>query len=331
MEILKNERGAIDATWVIIFLLAAGLFGIGAFDRFLGTQATADGTPTATGNQNIQIQGLPSCIGVDKNTVTLSATDFYDSTVNINGNHQYKINGGAAKTVTNGGTFDASPEDKLLVLWGQGNASGTVAYLNSFKEYIVPCSGTKTFSEGLYRNGTVTSRIFNEEGNLIDDLTENETLAAGDLVSLRYELEGTFERGQFANGGCVIVEYNTSSYDNVLVKYDKLGAEKKIDTPDYFTVHATGFNAKTYEVPPFVSNEKLTGSITIDVDNSNNPVSGVASVNPDGADILLHYRPNEWRLNSDTNAFELFICGEDQDGNEVASPISGEGDTLQVD
>lgn len=330
---ILNKRGAMDTfQFLILGVLVAGLFGMGAFDRFTGTQA-ATGAPAGSGG-NIKIEGLPACIGVDKTTVTLSASDVYDSSVSIGGNHQYKINGGTAKTVTNSGTFDASPDDKLLVLWGQGNNSGTSVYLNKFVEYTLPCAGTKTFSEGLYRNGSITSRIFNEEGNLIDDVVENETLGAGDLVTLRHELEGSFERGQFANGGCAIVEYNNSNYDDVRVKYDKLGVEKKISTPSYFTVSALGFSAKTYEVPPFVSNEKLTGSITVDVDNTNNPTStgdaGGAGV-IGGADIAVHYRPNEVRLNPDNNQFELFACGEDQDGNVVANPIDGQLDILHMD
>tara|TARA_Y100000310_G_scaffold337658_1_gene425299 strand:- start:421 stop:1374 length:954 start_codon:yes stop_codon:yes gene_type:complete len=313
-----NKKGAMDTFQVLILLgFGLALWQLGAFDAVLGQAATGDGAAAGT----TVISGLPACIGIDKTTVTLAATDKFDSSVSISGNHQYKVNGGRATTVADGGTFDASPGDTLQVLWAQGNNSGENVYLNKFVEYEIPCAGTKTFSEGLYRNGTITSRIFNEEGNLIDDIVENETLAAGDVVSLNYELQGQFERGQFANGGCVTVDYNTSAYDDVIVAYD--AGSEKIGNPDYATASATQNVLKTYSIPAFTSNTKLTGTITMDSDNT---------VNPSAAeDISLAYYPNEVRLNPDTNTFDLFACGENQDGNRVANSIDTQGDTVQID
>jgi|TARA_R100000501_G_scaffold18485_1_gene39363 hypothetical protein len=329
-----NKKAAMDTTQLLIIgVLVVGLWGMGAFDRFLGTQAAvgADGTTTTT------IAGLPACIGIDKTTVTLSATDKFDGTISVNGNHQYKINGGRATTVADGGTFDASPADEIKILWAQGNNSGSSVYLNSFEEVTVPCAGTKTYSDGLLRNGTITSRVFNEEGNLVGDATigfdttastENETLATGDVVTLPYELQGTFERGQYANGGCVVADYNQSAYDDVIVDFDS--GNDRVTTPDFFTVRATGFKAKTYSIPPIESNAKLTGSITIDSDDSLNP-SGNGAVNSAGGDIVLHYFPNEHRLNSQTNTFDLFQCGENEDGNRVSNPIDSQTDVVQID
>jgi len=315
---LFDKRGkAMDTTSIVIIALIVVIgFGTGAFDRFLGTGQT---TAAPIGDGGATIVSGAAC-PVEDTTVTLSAVDKFDASVLVNGNHQYKINGAPATTVANGGTFTASPGDVLKILWGQGNNSGTHVYLNSFTTEKIPCVGTKTFSTGLYRNGTITSRIFNEEGNLIDDALENETLAAGDVVNLNVELQGQFERGQFANGGCALAEYNNSAYDDVI--YNIGGS--KISTPAYQTVTATANVIKTYTVPAFTSATKLTGSVTIDVDNSNGPSDS-------GGDILFTFVPNEWRLNPDSNEFQLFTCGEDQDGNRVANPVDSQADTLHID
>jgi len=270
-------------------------------------------------------------------TITISATDVYDSSVGIGGTHQYQIcdvNGeeicSTLKTVSNGGTDTASPGNVVKVLFGFGNATGTSIYLNDYKTFIIKDQGTQQLKSSLYRNGTVTSRIFNEEGNLIDDVSENETIAAGDTPSLSFDLQGQFERGQFAYGGCMMVDYNTTGYDDVVVVFDK--GTSKIGTPTYFTSRASGFQVKTYSIPPFKSNEKAAGTITIDADNTNDPTDdGTAAYPGAGGDILIEYIPNEWRQNPDTDEFELFVCGEDQDGNRVANAISSVRDTIQVD
>ncbi|MAG61800.1 hypothetical protein CMI43_03225 [Candidatus Pacearchaeota archaeon] len=314
------KKGATDTQFlVLIIILAVIAWGSGALSPFgLAPAPTAGalGTPTAV--------DVPQCIGVDKTTVTLAATDIYDNTVSVNGNHQYKINGGRAQTVSDGGTFDASPGDTLKINWGQGNNSGTVAYLNDY-ELIdsIPCTGTKTYSNALYRNGSLTIQTFNEEGNVISG-TENETLGAGDVVTLTHEVTGAFERGQFAHGGCVIAEYNSTAFDNVEVRFNGAAANK-INTPEYFSLRTSDHKTKTYAVPAFNSNDKLNAQVMVDTDDSTDPAS------TSGTDIFLHYVPNEYRQNTETGEFVLQICGENEDGNRVSNPIDSQVAQIQVD
>lgn len=325
MKFNKKSQVPGMGLFITLFAIVGVVFAVFWVASLMGGKGSGlTVTPSVDGVTATDVLGKITL--TEDTTVTFSAVDKFDSSIGINGNHQYIVNGGAAKTVANLGTDTLSPGDSLMVLFGQGNNSGTVVYLNSLKTFTVPDKGTYNPKGELYRNGTLTSRIFNEEGNLVDDTNENETLAAGDVVTLNVELQGQYERGQFANGGCAIVEYNTTAYDDVI--YDVGGS--KIGTPDYYTVSATAMTTKTYTIPAFTSNAKLTGSLMVDVDDVVDPVSFAAGTSS-GTHIRLNFVPNEYRLNSNTNQFELFACGEDQDGNRVSNPIDSQLDILQVD
>ena len=267
---------------------------------------------------------------VEDVTITFSAKDVSDDSINVNGNHQYRICNagggcGSLKTVANLGTDTASPRDTLEVLFGQGNSTGFNVYLNNYRTFVVPDKGTFEAIDSLWRNGTTTIEVFNEEGNLIDTVAENETLGAGDAPTLTHKIKGTKDRGQYAHGGCLIVEYNQTAYDDVKVSYDVIGSVR-LSTPDWYSESTTSHTTKTYQVPAFKDNMILAGSVTPEVDDNVDPV-GIGT----GSDILMTLVPNEWRFNGDAKAFELFKCSEDQDGNRLASPIDEQRFTLNVD
>ena len=266
---------------------------------------------------------------VEDVTITFSAKDIADDSINVNGNHQYRICNagggcGSLKTVANLGTDTASPKDTLEVLFGQGNATGFNVYLNNYRTFVVPDKGTFEATDSLWRNGTITIEVFNEEGNLIDTAVENETLGAGDAPTLAHKIKGTKDRGQYALGGCLIVEYNQSDYDDVKVSYDVIGSVR-LSTPDWYSESTTSHTTKTYQVPAIKDNMILAGSVTPEVDDNNNP-TGFG-----GGDILMTLVPNEWRFNGDAKVFQLFKCSEDQDGNRLANPIDEQRFVLNVD
>lgn len=332
-KMLKNQRfpkfkKAASPLMMLMFAIFVGVVVLvvmnfrGGADtpRTLAVQQAAQGGG--------QVGQLPISL-VEDVTVTFSAKDASDESINVGGAHQYRICNagggcGSLKTVANLGTDTASPGDVVEVLFANGNSSGSVVYLGTYKTFTLPDKGTFEASGLVWRNGTTTIEVFNEEGNLIDQVVENETLTTGDAPTLTHKIKGTQDRGQFNYGGCAIVEYNQTAYDEVKVTYE--GVSTRISTPSYYTVSSTANTAKTYVVPPFTNNQIISGSITPDVKSADG-----SDPSDSGGDVLLTVVPNEYRFNGDSKQFELFKCGEDQDGNRVANQRDAQFFRLNVD
>lgn len=225
-----------------------------------------------TGNTNlIDSNAVSVCEpgkGVEDTTVTLSAIDAYNDSATA-GSHRYRINGNAAKTVSDGGTFTASPGDKLEILFANGATTG--AYYSDVVNVVVPCAGTKEYTANLYHNGTNTVQVFNEENQLIglDGTTyNNETLAAGDVVTLKAEVKGSFQAGM-PFGGLLIVEYNSTEIDNVIADFGN--ADVVPVSSQFYPASATDHAVKAYRIPALLGNAIVTGSIVIDADDTVNP------------------------------------------------------------
>ena len=217
---------------------------------------------------------LEICDQSSKTTVTLSAKNAYTG-VAPGGTHKYSINGAPSLTVSDGGTFSASPSDKLDVLFLNGSATGT--YIGDSKlGYIVPCKGADTISSSLYQNGTITVEVFNEEGNLIDTAGENETIGNGDVVTLKGNLKGQYQRG-FSNGGVVVAEWNKTVFDDVIVEIESAPGsgsyeKKQVAVPVVFSpTLGTESARKAYAFNSLLDNAILAEKITLDAHNTNNP------------------------------------------------------------
>ncbi|MBU0959499.1 MAG: hypothetical protein KKB31_06140 [Nanoarchaeota archaeon] len=266
-------------------------------------------------SQNIQLQGLTAGIGagvsqqvvsgegcspgqqVEDTTVTLSAINAYTSAA-TSGSHRYKVNGGASKEVTDSGTFTASPGDVLNILWFNGSANG--GYFSDVSTFSVPCKGTVTYTQSLYQNGTITIDVFNEEGNKIDE-ANNETLTNGDVTTLVAKLKGTYQKGH-PFGGIVVCEYNATGFDDCIVDFG--GSETSV--PSYYSLGA-GRKAKAYSIPAVLGNDIIEGSITIDVDDTNDalPLPNTA--------LNLTYYANNYFINEDNGGNFEGVAIEDED------------------
>lgn len=230
-------------------------------------------------------QLTPSGIcAVEDTTITLSSTDMFTSG-SAGTTHRYRINGAPALTLANTGSFTASPYDRLEILWGNETDTN---YFGFAETVTVPCSGTKTFSTELVQQpGNVTISVFNEEGLLISATANNESLDAGDVVTLEAKLKGQFNRG-LPYGGIIIVEYNKTAFDDVIVDF----GGTKVPVPSIYTItKGTVSETKAYSIPAFLSNEILIGSVVIDVTGMD-----VAS----GEEIILQWRANDYFINEDT-------------------------------
>lgn len=247
------------------------------------------------------------CVGIEDTTVTLSATDMYTS-VGSGGTHRYRINSGATNTVSDGGTFTASPGDTLEIVFENASASGT--YFSVLATEVVPCSGTEEFHVEVVPNGTITIDVFNEEGNLISEGTENETVAAAEVVTLPAKLKGTYQKG-IPYGGVIVVEYNGSEFDDVIVNFG--GSE--VPTPEVHTLANVNYETKTYTVPAIMSNAIIEGSIVLDADDTNNPAGNLS-------DVVLDFRPNNYYFNEDTGASPEGPAVEDEDDTATYGHIT---------
>ena len=249
-------------------------------------EGTGDGTLTQI------VQSTPSGIcAVEDTTVTLSATNKFTAAA-TGGTHRYRINNGPALTVTDAATLTASPGDRIQVLWG--NAVDTT-HFGAVTSEIVPCSGTKTYTTELVTNGSVTIEVFNEEGNLIVNGTENETMANGDVVTLTAKLKGSYQNG-FPYGGVIVVEFNGtgsgSEFDDVIVDF---GGSPTSVPSIYSITMGTSARTKAFTVPAILSNQIIEGTIVLQADSVINPSIGDLVPPP-----VLSFYPNDYFINDDT-------------------------------
>lgn len=257
----------------------------------------------------VDVGGKCACLNTDGDvTVTLSATDAITSQP-AGTTHRYRVGGKPASTVSNANTFTGSPGDIINILWGNETDSN---YYGAVTQEIIPCKGTETFTAELYQNGTITIEVFNEEGNLIDNAGENETLGSGDIVNLPINLKGTFERG-IPYGGVLVLEFNDTAYDEVAVDFG-LG-EVKADIPGVYSVQYTAADVMAYEVPPILSNQKLTGNLRIDV----------ANVDPGqeaGGNINMTFYPKDYFINEEKGGIFDGPAVEDEDDTQTFGHIT---------
>jgi len=296
MEVYKSKKARKTAN--IFGVILIGTMLVGAF---------VPGMEWLTNPIDLGEEPVPAAVGtptgapivgcdVEDTTVTLSALDKYNSNP-AGTTHRYSINGVPALTVSNAGTFTASPGDSLKILWGNETDG---SYYGVVSTEVIPCAGTKTFTANLVQNGTLTIEVFNEEGNLIQSAAgtgggENETLSPGDVVTLEAKLKGQYQRG-FPYGGVMVAEFNgsgaASEIDDVIIDF----GGSKVSVP---TVHTTTFGTNSkrvaYSIPALESNEILIGSIVIDVDDTLAPGADAAS-----GDINLTFYANDYFVNENT-------------------------------
>lgn len=239
----------------------------------------SEGTTPGTVDTNL-IDG--KCLTADTTTVTLSAQDKYLSTA-VGGTHRYRLNGASALTVADAGTFTASPGDKLEVLWQNGTIAN--AYFSKVGEYTVPCKGTYTPTEAdgspvkLVMNGSLTSRFFNTNNVLIDSGATNQTLSAGDIKSLKSELEGGYQK-ELPYGLVAVIEYNKVSMDDVLFTVGGTELPSASVPQAYVPQFGVNSSLKAYLIPAITSNSKFEWTTVLDADDTVNPQGGaVANVN----------------------------------------------------
>jgi len=296
-----SKKVRMPTRWIAGVLIVTAVVGYAfpgqiGFLGFLDDQVKIGGSTLSVGDE--PASNVPGTIcAVEDTTVTLTSVNAFTD-VSAGGTHRYSLNGNPALTIADAGTFTASPGDRLKVLWQ--NASTSAGYYSDVSDIVIACKGTQTVSTKLYQNGTLTIDVFNEGGNLIDS-SNNETLAAGDTVTLKAELTGQYQRG-FPYGGIVIAEWNGTEIDDVILNFG--GA--KVDTPDFFTRNTSyPSQVATYSVPQLLGNIKVTGTMYIDADDAVNP--------DDSSPIALRWYPSNYYIDDDKGGAFEGPAAEDED------------------
>jgi len=319
-----NKKGQMQL--IVLLVIIGGAFWLLGGGGGLLSQ-TGGGSSTTTTASGATVINIPA----EDATVTFLADDSFDSGISCLGNHQYRTRissadqWGGFQAVADGSSVTTGSTDQIQVVWCEANSStGSPRFFIGVTEQSLTGSGAVTLTNrDLVRNGSITIRVINEEGNVMDDSGENETLGAGDVVSLEWDIEVQFERAA-PYGGVLVLEYNSSAYDVSGLSVTTDGLRQKTAVPTFYSERAVaGSSSIAFEIPPLVSNGKHRGSINIDVDDTNDPEAGAGV----GNDILLTFFPTNYYLDNDDDTYKLGV--EDEDGVAVSpAPTSL---TLRID
>jgi len=276
------------------------------------TIAGLTAAPTAPAPGAPLVDGV--CVGIEDTTVTVSGQDKFTASAS-GGTHRYRINNNPALTISDAGTFTASPGDVVSILFGNETSN---SYFGVVKTETIPCAGTHTISTETIQNGTLSISIFNEEGNIVDGNSENETITNGDTVNLKIEIRGTNNRG-FPYGGVFVIEMNGTEYDEEDTDLSFVGLSvTKTTVPAVHTPTYTSHRSIAFEVGAFEEADLRAGTLTLVADSTNDPT--------DGADPTITFRANDYFINEDTGGSYDGPAIQDEDnvitfGHETSATI----------
>jgi hypothetical protein len=251
--------------------------------------------------------------------MTVDAEDAFAPATRPGGDNRVWLNGADQGLVANGNSITVSPGDAYIILWAENSTS----YYGKVTKGTVPCSGTLRLKEKLYawvdsRASDTLFNVYNEQGQVGDSKGTaagtyyNITLGAGDLETVNFEAKGVYKKAmgnpELSGASVIACRYNTSAYDDLLLSVSKSGfTNKEVDCPTGFAAVAS-FSQVCFASPSIVSNEKVSGTMTIDVDDTYAPSS-------DTEDIFCVLYDGDYDIHSITN--EIISGAEDDLDNNL--------------
>jgi len=264
----------------------------------LGMEVTEPSVPS--------VPSAPSAGCVDptvKTTMTLNAEDAFAPATTPGGDNRVWINGEDQGLVAQGNSITVSPGDTYVVLW----AENSTTYYGKVSKGTVPCTGTLRLKEHLYAWTTSQSsdtlfNVYNEQGQ-VGSATEaasgtyyNITLSNGDLETVNFEMKGVYKKAlgnpNLDGENVVGCKYNKTAYDDIILEFDNFD-NKEVSCSNLITP-AASYLWTCFAAPSVVSNDKKTGTLTIDVDDTYAPAS-------DSEDIKCFYYDADYDIHSITN------------------------------
>lgn len=268
------------------------------------TPTTSEPTSGATRPDKCYIEDTTLTVGPGERM-------FVPTTKTTSTYHRVFTNGVDRGLSLDGATLGVNPGDEVAIYWAENDSN----YYAAKQEFTVPCAGMVTAGEmpdsnayKLYYNGTGPAiRIYNTNDGNVNTGTatcaegaSNQSLDAGDVKTLKFEMDGQYQKAFSPYGNMIVVaEGNKSVYDEL-----KLGSFEKVATPDQHTLQNADAQAWTYKLPNLISNAALSTNLVIDVDDSTAPYS-TAGVT--GHRITLSFYDEDWYQNSDTGKMEYGV------------------------
>ena len=275
-------------------------------DSALGGKATLPVSVAST-TTIASTTGTPICVRTDPVTVTFSAKNKYTGSAS-GGTHRYVVDGGTFRTIADAGTASLTPGQKVDVLFM--NASTVNNYYSSLESFDIPCQATfdtSTVGGNLAQNGTITVTYFNTNDAAIDGNGVNLTLGAGDTPTVKFKVQGQYQR-EHAYGLVIVAEYNRTSIDDVKVLSLAGQTVTQTAVPIADSVSNTGTDRKAYLIPTLTGSDFKEGTIYIDTDDVINP--GIES------DVVLRWYSQNYYV-------------DETDGQKIKGPsVSDENNAL---
>lgn len=280
----------------IILLVAIVLLMIpGVPDKissFLGLSAPAGGGSGTGSNTNSNGACIDPTVKV---TMTLDSEEMYSPTTTPGGDNAVWLNGKYVGTVPNAGTLTVSPGDQYKILW----VSNSSTHYGKVTEGVVPCSGTLRLHEKLYKMdlgsaSTTWANVYNEKGQDNSVTTNNITLNAGDVKSVKVEVKGTYKKsiGNVnigANSNILACKYNTTALQSVAI-----GSYPQA-TPTILDTGAAGYSWTAVQFPVLDSNKLETFLVTLTANPNSYPTGNANTIfcQLDDADYTIHHVTND--------------------------------------
>ena len=210
---MRFKKGAGNAVvWIVLVIAVVGLYGLGAFDRVLGTtpaQAVAPGVTTIVGG--VAVPGV--CEVATTSTKIGPTQDKYNPTTKLTTiGHRVFRNGVDEGTITDSTTKTYAPGDKLKIYYGLNE---TIAYTSEGDDITLPCSGSVNTvaldGDGdIYLNATPSFSWRNSDGQVGGNVVSstNQSVSSGDTKNVIFKLSGVYKKAYSPYGPIdVAVEY----------------------------------------------------------------------------------------------------------------------------
>ena len=293
----------------VALVLVLNLGGLGDTVKgwFGGAEPVTPGTPSVTDKCYIEDTTL---------TIGPSQEAFNPTTKLTTTYHRLFLNAVDKGLYLDGSTVTVNPKDEVEIIYGENSSTHYAAK----QKFTVPCQGAVTSGAApdsnaykLYQNdaNNMTRRILNDDNGNSNSATDNETLNAGDSVSLNYRLTGTYEDAFSPYGDMVlVVEANDTVY-----KEFAINDFTETTCPGLHAVGNVDEKTWCFAHKGTISNEQIDTTISIQVESGINPQP------TSGAEIDIYYYDADYYLNTDSGLEEIGI--EDNDDADVGGLQTG--------
>jgi len=317
MSFNKKGQGGIP-TWVFVVAIVAILVwqvpSLRIWEKAV-TPTTPVG-PTTPGSSGL----CPAGVMVEDVTLTVGKVqEMYNPTVNAETTEnlwhrvfQNNVDIGLKQDET---SFTVDVGDKMAVYYAENASTAGAAYYAAKQEFVVPCDGGEVTTSQmpdsnafkLYSGNNISVKVFNEDNGNLNDASDNETLAAGDVITLDVNIDGSFEDAFSPYGKIIyVVDVNGSKYDDIDVVMGDGKSAVKATVPKSYSSLGSDSDTYAFELPGCVTSCNIDYKLVVDVDDTLDP--GTVD------DITTTYFDQDWYLNSDSGLME-FGANNDQDAD----------------